>query len=98
MLWEEARDRNHKIKRVEFAESLGVTAGQSNGWLDTNTEPDCESLITISKHANISVSWLVGETNIRKLDTPVLYNELPAKAADELTEFVKYLRHKYEIE
>lgn len=29
MLWEEARDENHKIKPVDFANSMGVTVGQS---------------------------------------------------------------------
>lgn len=98
MLWEEARDKNHKLKRAEFAELMGVTVGQSNGWLDTSTEADCTSLVTIAKRANVNVSWLVGETNIRNFDTPNLFVGLPVKAADELEEFVRYLRFKYKVE
>lgn len=97
-LWDEAKDDDCKISRAEFAERMGVTVGQSNGWLDSGNEPDCESLLIIAKNAGVSVSWLVGETNIRTFETPNLFMGLPEKAAEELEEFVRYLRFKYKLE
>lgn len=97
-LWDEAKDIDSKISRAEFAKRMGVTVGQSNGWLDGGTEPDCESLLTIAKNAGVSVSWLVGETGIRRLNMPDLLEGLPTDAVSEMIEFSKYLRYKYKVE
>lgn len=99
MLWEEARDKNYKTTREQFADSLGVSPGQSNGWLRGTSEPDCDTLAILARKANVSVAWLVGATNIRKPEVFCpLVRELPTEAVDEVMEFIKYIRFKYHID
>lgn len=93
-LWDEARDRNPKLTRQEFAEYMGVTLGQSNGWLDKGNQPDCDTLLKIAKRANVSVSWLVGEMEIRNFQINERLNALSSAIIDELITYAEYLSYK----
>lgn len=96
MLWEEAKEKDNKLTRSKFADRLGVTPGQSNGWLRGTSQPDCDALAILAKRANVSVGWLVGITNFRNPEIICpLMKDLPAEATDEITEFIKYIRFKY---
>lgn len=90
-LWEDSRDINPKITRQEFADSMGVTIGQSNGWLDKGNQPDCDTLLMVAKKANVSVSWLVGEIEVRNFKIIKLLKGLPSPVVDELARYAKYL-------
>lgn len=94
-MYEEARDRDHKIGRKKFAELSNVREGQMNGWLSRIGEPDCDTLITIAAAHGVSVSWLVGETSIRNNQKLPLYDDLPTKAADDLAAYVEFLHYRY---
>lgn len=97
-LYEEARDRDHRIGRKKFAEICGVTKGQINGWLSKTADPDTETLKKIAQSLKVSVSWLVGETNVRTLEDCEYFPQirrLPTRAMVELKSFLDYLLHKY---
>lgn len=99
MLWDEARDRDHKISRDEFADSLGVTPGQSNGWLRGTSEPDCDALAVLAEKAKVSVNWLIGASNDREPERIcTLIEGLPTEAVDKLSEYIKYLHFKYNVD
>ncbi|MDU4959423.1 MAG: helix-turn-helix domain-containing protein [Sporomusaceae bacterium] len=65
-LFEEARDRNYPFSRVDYAKFLGVTHNQVSGWLDGRSEPSIKMLRHIARSHNVSLSWLVGDTNIKQ--------------------------------
>lgn len=94
-LWDDARDLNPKITRQEFADSIGVTIGQSNGWLDKGNQPDCDTLLKIAKKANVSVSWLAGEVEVRNFQINQLLKDLPSPIVDELVRYTRYLCYCY---
>lgn len=93
-LWDEARDVNPKLSRQEFADLMGVTLGQSNGWLDKGNQPDCDTLVKVAKKANVSVSWLVGETEVRNYQTNRFFNGLSSTIIDKITEYAEFLHSK----
>lgn len=93
-LWDEARDVNPKLSRQEFADCIGVTLGQSNGWLDKGNQPDCDTLVKVAKKANVSVSWLVGETEVRNYQMNEFFSGLPSAIIDELVEYADFLKNK----
>lgn len=97
-LYEEARDRDYRIGRKKFAELCGATRGQINGWLSRTAEPDLETLKRVAMSQQVSVSWLIGETNIRNKEECRYFERvklLPTRAIVELKLFLDYLYHKY---
>lgn len=95
-LFEEAKDKNYKINRNDFANMIGATRSQLNGWLDKGSEPDIAMLIKIAKRSGVSVSWLVGETDFRFFSVSVNQLYLPVEAKQEFDYMVKYLKYKYD--
>ncbi|MDR1701222.1 MAG: XRE family transcriptional regulator [Sporomusaceae bacterium] len=65
ILWEEAKDQNYKLTQKEFAQNLGATRSQLQGWLNGAGEPDSEMLKVIAQTHNSSIDWLLGNTNLR---------------------------------
>lgn len=97
LLYDEAKDRNHRIGRKAYAEMLDVTLGQVNGWIDGLGRPDPDTLKKIAKISNVSTSWLVGETEFRNLDIPENCDMLPDAAQMEYKMLLDYLKFKYGI-
>lgn len=95
VLYEEARDTNYKIGRNAFAKSLDVTIGQLNGWLDGLGKPNSDTLRKVATKANVSVSWLVGETDFRSQLLPQNADALPEAAQQEYKILIDYLKFKY---
>lgn len=101
-LYEEAKDKNHKLTQTAFAARFGATRNQLKGWLDGRGEPGSEILKQIASCSNTSVDWLVGLTDIR---TPVegladdprqaLLYDLPEEARQKAEEFRELLLLKY---
>lgn len=84
ILWEEAKDNNYKLTQKEFAQKFSATRSQLQGWLSGAGEPDSEMLKTIARTYNISVDWLIGNTDVRY----VITDDLPG---DEYTQKIKKL-------
>lgn len=102
-LYEEARDRDHTIGRKLFAQMCGVRRGQMHGWLSRNGSPNVETLRKLAKTCNVSVSWLVGDTNVRCLTSPSIpaklinfIERMPPEAINELCNYANYLFKKYQ--
>jgi len=68
-LFELERDKQYPFSRVAYAKMLGVTHNQVSGWLDGRSEPSIKILIKIANIHNVSLAWLVGETNIKNKET-----------------------------
>lgn len=95
LLYEEARDANYKVGRNAFAQNLDVTIGQLSGWLDGFGKPNSDTLKKIAQKTNVSVSWLVGETDYRNQLLPENCDSLPEEAQAEYRFFMDYLKFKY---
>lgn len=93
-LYNEARDHNHRLGRKGFAEMLNVSQGQVNGWLNGVGRPDYEVLKHIAKKANVSTSWLIGETDQRTFE-PISKDALPEEARQEYEYLLAYIKSKY---
>lgn len=96
-LYDEARDRDFRTTRAQFAEQLGLSVGRSNAYIDENGSPNFETLKLIAKNAGVSVSWLVGETDERTF-APRDARELPAEARPYYEMFLKLLESKFGAE
>ena len=102
-LYEEAKDVNYQLTQEEYASRFDATRNQLKGWLDGRGEPSTEMMKAIAKVHNVSVSWLVGETNIRKAikeSTPCQQindkiSDLPEEALRNIEEYIELIRLKY---
>lgn len=93
-LYDEARDQNHKIGRTGFAELLGVTRGQANGWLDGTSKPNFETLKYIAQKAGVTSSWLIGECELRNYPSIKVSGATPEARRDYLL-LLDFLKYKY---
>lgn len=101
-LFEEAKDADYRLTQIEYASKFGATRNQLKGWLDGRGEPNSEKMKSIAKIHGVSVSWLVGETNIRNfIESPsasqidLKIDHLPPQAIRSIKEFVDFIRLKY---
>jgi len=101
-LYEETKDADYRLTQNDYATRFGATRNQIKGWLDGRGEPSSEMMKTIAKIHGVSVSWLVGETNIRnfseKPNTPrgaLQIDDLPMAAIRSIKEFIDFMRIKY---
>lgn len=101
-LWEEAKDADYRITQEEFADKIKATKNQLKGWLRGSGEPDSEAMKTIARNCDVSVDWLVGNSNVRaqidtiaahRTDNPI--DDLPEEARKSIEEFKAYIRSKY---
>lgn len=101
-LYEAAKDADYRLTQTDYASQLGVTRNQLKGWLDGRGEPNTEMLKAIANKHGVSVSWLVGETNIRNFESPntqqcgIQIDDLPLKAVHSIKEFIEFIRMKYQ--
>lgn len=94
-LYERARDKNYKVGRTAFAAMCGVTKWQMNGYLSRKTEPTVSILQKIAENQNVSVSWLVGETDIPQIDSCAILVDMPMPVRNELDLVLDYLKYKH---
>jgi transcriptional regulator with XRE-family HTH domain len=101
-LYEEAKDADYRLTQTEYASRFGATRNQLKGWLDGRGEPNSELMKAIAKNHGVSVSWLVGETNIRALPGPAQsqhpndsFDDLPPEAIRSIKEYIELIRMKY---
>lgn len=102
-LYEEAKDADYRLTQIDYATRFGATRNQLKGWLDGRGEPSSEMMKTIAKIHGVSVSWLVGETNIRHFTqnpnaqrNDIQIDDLPPKAIQSIEEFIELIRIKYQ--
>lgn len=102
LLFEEAKDIDYRLTQEEYAARFGATRNQLKGWLDGRGEPNSDMMKTIAKMHGVSVSWLVGETNVRMLPgTPPSQrisdnlDDLPPEAIRSIKEYIELMRMKY---
>lgn len=101
-LYEEAKDTNYKLTQTEYAAQFGATRNQLKGWLDGRGEPNSEMLKLIAKLHGVSVSWLVGESDVRNFTEPtsahriaINIDHLPPEAIQSIEEYIELLQIKY---
>lgn len=101
-LFEEERDKKYPFSRVDYAKFLGVTHNQISGWLDGRSEPSITMLKKIAEIHNVSLPWLVGETNVKNKDTFLPAVEitarlegLPPQALDIISNVIEMARSHY---
>lgn len=96
-LYEEKRDINYKIGRTAFAEQCGISRGKLDGYLRGNGEKLWKSVRTIAKNNQVSISWLLGETDIRyqsadKVQT--LLDGLSPEEVAKVNEYITFLQYQ----
>lgn len=101
-LYDEAKDTNYKLTQENYASQFRATRNQLKGWLDGRGEPNSEMMKKIAKVHNVSVSWLVGETDIRTFYTTTILpleftvlQELPPAAIEQIKEYIELISLKY---
>lgn len=97
ILYDEARDKNFRTTRADFAAQLGVSIGKANSYIDGNGKPDFETLKLIARNKGVTVSWLVGETDERTFTVPTDCKELPIEAQGAYDMFMEFLDYKFRI-
>lgn len=96
-LYEEARDRNYRVGRKRFAEMIGATRGQLNGWLDNGVSPSIETIKKVAKNTGVSMLWLIGEADERAYP-PFQMTGLSPEAEKDYALFLEFLRFKHRNE
>lgn len=99
-LYEENRDKNYKIGRTAFAQKCGITRGQLDGYLRGSGEKLWDTLRTIVKNNQVTVSWLLGETELRynsaeKIKT--LFDGLSPEDVYKVKEFIAFIHYQKKI-
>lgn len=61
----------NKFKQTELCKMLGVTQGALSGWESGRYEPDIKSLNKMSEIFNVSVDYLLGNTEIKDKPTNI---------------------------
>ena len=75
------------ILQADLAKILKVGQGTISNWENGRTEPDQESLFTMSQHFGVSIDYILGNTDTKKAFTHEEVNALPeAQALREIME------------
>ena len=75
------------ILQADLAKILKVGQGTISNWENGRTEPDQESLFTMSQHFGVSIDYILGNTDTKKAFTTEEVNALPeAQALREVME------------
>ncbi len=88
------------LSQEQFGAKFNASKFQVFNWRNGRGEPDIETLKKIAQVCGVSVEWLTGNSNIRRLselcraETPV--DDLPEEARQSIEEFKAYIRSKYE--
>jgi len=103
-LWENAKDDDYKITQEDFAEKFGATRNQLKGWIAGTGEPSSEMFKKIAATFDVSVDWLVGNSDIRAPITTIAAHrtddpraDLPEEAQKSVDEFIELMKIKHGI-
>lgn len=91
------------LSQEQFGAKFNASKFQVFNWRNGRGEPDIETLKKIAKVCDVSVEWLTGNSNVRRLkeiiadrDPDGPQDDLPAEARKSIDEFKAYIRSKYE--
>lgn len=78
--------------RAAYARKLKVTKGQLGGWLDGAGTPDLDTLKRLSRDLQVSILWLIGQSNDRSLraDEIMADDEILEKELDFFLDLLTY--------
>lgn len=103
-LWEEEKDKDYKLTQEEFAAKFGATRNQLKGWIAGVGEPNSVMLKRIATTFNVSVDWIVGNSDVRNPITTIAahrtdsaFADLPETAQKSVAEFIELMKIKHGI-
>lgn len=70
------------ILQADLAKILKVGQGTISNWENGRTEPDQESLFTMSQHFGVSIDYILGNTDTKKAPTSEEMDALTPKQKD----------------
>lgn len=84
-----------KMEYADISNMLNVSRYQLYNWCSGRGEPDTETLKAIAKNFDVSLDWLLGESNVRKpvFDHPDKH--LPPEAIEMLNAYREFLNTKF---
>ena len=92
------------LSQEEFGKLFHASKSQVFHWRNGSGEPDTEQIKNIANTCNVSVDWLVGNSNVRtpistiaahRSDDPT--DELPEDARKSIEDFKKFIFEKHGI-
>lgn len=78
------------FNQKDFANELGLEPSKYNKWENGKTVPDFETVITLAKYFNVTVDYLVGNSDVRKWENAGVNSELGL--TDKSIEVIKGLK------
>lgn len=78
------------FNQKDFANELGLEPSKYNKWENGKTVPDFETVITLAKYFNVTVDYLVGNSDVRKWENAGINSELGL--TDKSIEVIKSLK------
>lgn len=66
----------NELLQSDLAQMLNVGQGTISNWENGRTEPDQDSLKTIAQHFDVSIDYILGNSDIKKEPTPKKWDSL----------------------
>lgn len=63
------RDENN-ISQADLSEFLGISQQALSKWENGKTQPDNETLVKLSNYFNVSIDYLLGNSESKKINKP----------------------------
>lgn len=77
-----------ELKQIELAQIIGMSQSSLSGYETGKIEPDQETLMRLSKYFDVSIDYLLGNSDIKNAST---LNGIDAKELQQLKELVDQL-------
>lgn len=68
--------KEHKWTQEELGAKLNLTKVSISGYENGNRTPDMDTLIKISNVFNVSIDYLVGKSDVRSVDSPIISGQV----------------------
>lgn len=86
------------FNQKDFANELGLEPSKYNKWENGKTVPDFETVITLAKYFNVTVDYLVGNSDVRKWENADIHEK--TGLSEQAIEKIKTIDHcvSYDIQ